>query len=44
MMNLQKDFTKIDKFLQEHLRIWDYKIFPYFLDNLNKAVAQSGAL
>ena len=43
-MNLQKDFTKIDKFLQERLRIWDYKIFPYFLDNLNKAVAQSGAL
>ncbi len=43
-MNLQKDFTKIDKFLQEHLKIWDYKIFPYFLDNLDKTVAQSGAL
>ncbi len=24
MMNLQKDFTKIDKFLQEHLKIWNY--------------------
>ncbi len=43
-MNLQNVFTKMDKFLQEHLKIWDYKILPHFLDNLDETAAQSGAL
>ena len=34
----------MDKFLQEHLKIWDYKILPHFPDNLNETAAQSGAL
>ncbi len=29
-MNLQNNFTKMDKFLQEHLKIWDYKIRGIF--------------
>lgn len=44
MMNLRNDFTKMDKFLQEHLKIWDYKIPSHFPDNLDKTAAQSGAL
>ncbi len=43
-MNLQNDFTKMDKFLQEHLKIWDYKILSHFPDNLDETAAQSGAL
>lgn len=43
-MNLQNVFTKMDKFLQEHLKIWDYKIPSHFPDNLDKTAAQSGAL
>ncbi len=35
-MNLQNVFTKMDKFLQEHLKIWDYKIPSHFPDNLDK--------
>ncbi len=34
----------MDKFLQEYLKIWDYKILPHFPDNLNETAAQSGAL
>ena len=43
-MNLRNVFTKMDKFLQEHLKIWDYKILPHFPDNLDETAAQSGAL
>lgn len=43
-MNLQNNFTKMDKFLQEHLKIWDYKILPHFPDNLDEIAAQAGVL
>lgn len=44
MMNLQNDFTKIEKLLQEHFKIWDQKILPYFPKNLDQTGVQSGAL
>ena len=43
-MNLQNNFTKMDKFLQEHLKVWDYKILPHFPDNLDEIAAQAGVL
>jgi len=43
-MNLQNDSTKTDKFLQEHLNMWDHKIRPHFPDNLDETAAHSGAL
>lgn len=44
MMNLQNDFTKNNKLLQEHLKIWDQKILPFLPDGLEEAAAQSGVL
>ena len=43
-MNLQNDFTKTDKFLQEHLNMWNHKILPHFPDNLDETAAHLGAL
>lgn len=43
-MNLQNDFTKTEKILQEHSKMWDQKILPYFPKNLDQTGVQSGAL
>ena len=43
-MNLQNDFNKTDKFLQEHLKMWNHKILPHLPNNLDETAAHSGAL
>lgn len=43
-MNLQNNFTKNNKLLQEHLKIWDQNILPYLPDKLDESAVQSGAL
>ena len=43
MMNLHKDSTKINQFLQEHLKIRDSKILPCLPQNLEELAATEGA-
>lgn len=43
-MNLQNNSIKMEKFLQEHLTLWNTKIFPHLPQNIDQLAAQTGAL
>ena len=43
-MNFQDDFTKINTFLQAHLKLWNNKILPHLPENLEELAEQTGAL
>lgn len=44
MMNLQDNFVKTDKILQEHLNVWDNKIFPHLPQNVEELAKKTKAL
>ena len=43
-MKLQNNFTKMDGILQEHLNLWDNKIFPHLPQNTDELAAQTDTL
>ena len=43
-MNSQNNSTKMEKLLQEHLTLWNTKIFPHLPQNIDQLAAQTNAL
>jgi len=43
MMNLQNNSTKINQFLQAHLKLWESKILPHLPEQLEELAEKTGA-
>ena len=43
-MNSQNNSTKMEELLQQHLTLWNTKIFPHLPQNINQLAAQTNAL
>jgi len=44
MMNLQNGSTKINQFLQAHLKLWENRILPHLPEQLGELAEKTGAL